>query len=110
MDRTEFSESDIRPDRLRIFRIVLTRLEIDTVWISGSRTRQGVLDHLARGRHNPRVESCNGDLVARVRDRMFALRHNLWIGLFKKVVGQLARLNVRAVIDKFPNRDLRSQF
>ena len=41
---------------------------------------------------------------------MFGLRHNYRICLFQEVVRQLARLNIRAVIDEFSNRNLRSEF
>src|SRR2546427_6842840 len=110
MDRAEFSKRNVSADRLWIFRVVLTRLEVGAIRVSRTRSRQRVLDHLAGGGHNARIKTSYRKFIPRFRNGMFALGHNYRICLFQKVVRQLTRLNVRTVIDEFPNRNLRSQF
>src|SRR5438093_12342047 len=110
MNRAEFAECNVSADRLWIFRVVLTWLEISAVRVSSTSPRQRVLDHLAGRGHNPRIKTRDRHFIPGFRNRMFALRHNYRICLFEKLVGQLGRLNVRAVIDEFTNWDFRSQF
>src|SRR5881628_2920111 len=110
MDRAEFSKRHVSADRLWIFRVVLTRLEVGAIRVSPTGSRQRVPDHLPRRGHNARIKTSDRKFIPGFRNGMFPLGHNYRVCLFQKVVRQLTRLNVRTVIDEFPDRNLRSQF
>src|SRR5438552_15017219 len=110
MDSPEFSIRDVDPDRLRILRVVVSRFKVCTLWICSAGAGECRLDGLTGGCDDPHIETRDGNLVARLCDRVLSLGIKLWIDLLKKVVCRSARLNVGTVVDELANRDLGSEF
>src|ERR1700739_1231833 len=103
MNGAKLSKLDVDSDRLRIFGIVLSRLEIGAVRVRRSGTRQGCFDGLTGGSHYANFETGHRDFVGGFDDGVFRIRIELRVGLLEKGIGQLTWLGVGAVIDKLAN-------
>src|ERR1700723_3834213 len=110
MNGAKLSKGDINPDRLRVFGVILSRLEIGAIriWHAGAWQRR--LDCLTGGSHYVHVETRHGDLVTRFDDGVLRLGIKLRISILEEGVGSFAGLDVWAVVDELADRNMGGQF
>ena len=106
MNRSKSPKREMNPDRLGILGVVLASFEAGAGRIRPAAARQRGLDYFARGSHDAYIDAAESNLVARFGDCMPGAGVKSRVRILEKVVGCLAGLNVRAVIDELFNRHL----
>src|SRR5215471_15390493 len=98
MDRAEFSKRDMDPHGLRIFRVVIARLEGGAIRIGRPGAGQRGLNCLTGGGHDSNVQPCDRDFVAGLHTRVLAFGTKLGINLLEEMVSRLPGLRIGTVI------------
>src|SRR3954462_11708538 len=109
MNRPKLAETYVSPDRLRILGVALSAFKVRAIWIPHTAAGQRRLDRLTGGHHHAYVETLHRNFVARFYYSMLRFGVKLRVSLLEKRVSQLARLDVRAMVDELSNGDSGSQ-
>src|SRR5262249_46448467 len=97
-------------NRLGVLRIVLSGLEVCTIWIGFAGAGKRSLDGLTGRRHHNRADTGKTDLVTGFRHCMFCVPVKLRICVLQKGIGCGSRLSVWPMVDELTDGNSLRQF